>query len=140
MAPAADTDYPYRINPKMQWTCSMPMGRGPLPEPVAGNPDSPPPRDFAFTLAHSDPIAFGIQDPSDEPMLADVGSGFDDLPAIGFHAAQRTPQIPAGIQEDNHSIRARLHAKAANQGTGHPALINGKNACWQSGWSWRCMS
>ena len=29
----------------------MPLGRGPPPEPVADSPDSPPPRDFAFTLA-----------------------------------------------------------------------------------------
>ena len=28
----------------------MPLGRGPPPAPVAGNPDSPPSRDFAFTL------------------------------------------------------------------------------------------
>ena len=29
----------------------MPLGRGPPPEPVADSPDSPPSRDFAFTLA-----------------------------------------------------------------------------------------
>ena len=51
MVPAADTDYPYRINPKMRWIGSMPMGRGPPPEPIADSPDSPPSRDFAFTLS-----------------------------------------------------------------------------------------
>ena len=55
MGPAADTDYPYRINPKMQWICSMPLGRGPPLELVSGNPDSPPPRDFAFTLGLAPP-------------------------------------------------------------------------------------
>ena len=56
MAPAADTDYPYRINPKMRWTCSMPVVRGPPPAPVADSPDSPPSRDFAFTLVHREAV------------------------------------------------------------------------------------
>ena len=49
-APAAGTDHPYRINAKRQWICSVPVGSGPPPEPVADSPDSPPIRDFAFTL------------------------------------------------------------------------------------------
>ena len=50
MVPAADTDYPYRINPNIQWICSVPVVRSPPLEPVADNPDSSPFRDFAFTL------------------------------------------------------------------------------------------
>ena len=57
-------------------------------------------------------------------MLADVGSGIDDLPSVGFHAAQRTAQIAARIQKDDHAIRARLHARATDQRPGHPALVH----------------
>ena len=56
IGPAAGTDDPYRINAKIQWICSMSAVRGPPSVPVADNPDSPPPRDFAFTLLlHREP-------------------------------------------------------------------------------------
>ncbi len=48
--PVAGADYPYRFNPKRQGFSSMPIVRGQPPEPVSDNSDSPPPRDFAFTL------------------------------------------------------------------------------------------
>ena len=54
-APAAGTDHPYRINPKRQWICSVLVGSGPPPEPGLDSPDSPPSRDFAFTLTQLDP-------------------------------------------------------------------------------------
>lgn len=59
-------------------------------------------------------------------MFADVGSGLDDPVTVGLHAAQRSPQIPADIQEDNHSVRTRFHTKTANQGTSHPTLVERK--------------
>ena len=56
--PAAGTDDPYRINVKIQWICSMSAVRGPPSVPVTDNPDSPPPRDFAFTLGLA--LQFGV--------------------------------------------------------------------------------
>jgi hypothetical protein len=47
---ATGADYPYCINPKMRWICSVPTVRGQPPEPVADSPHSPPSRDFVFTL------------------------------------------------------------------------------------------
>ena len=48
--PVAGMGYPYIINPKMRWICSMSIVPGQPPELVLNSSDSPSPRDFAFTL------------------------------------------------------------------------------------------
>ncbi len=104
MAPAAGTDYPYRINPKMRWICSMPLRRAPPLELVSGNPASPPPRDFAFTLVctrTTDCRGLGADIPWPEPQPGSLSTSTEPVPLFRQCASlrrlfarppERTPQ------------------------------------------------